>query len=179
MNALLSDDYRITVDSAAVKEMLKSSTLYKCNHCTTDKTEIINKGEESEYTETTETPTEINQTKIKIVEFLYDQMTAMLKGEKYHKVWQCPNCSKINELSDTDIIKLVKGKPYYKRVIGDMPIGRYKLTNRRSWPRDFGKWYWDYFQELEHALGLYRTEYISQNGMDMDDLSAFKEVGGD
>jgi hypothetical protein len=68
LNQCLTDDYAVRISTNSYDDQVSDRTVFQCDHCTMEHTEIINKGEEDEHTKTKTVPNEIHYSKIKILE---------------------------------------------------------------------------------------------------------------
>lgn len=176
MNALLDEDHRVTVNTRQYLDMINEETLYLCNYCKEKKKHIINKGEDDERIEITEEKSEIPHSKIKVFDYTNLLIDSIISNNKTHKAWVCPTCDKVNKLKDTIIIQPEKELPFYYGVVPEPPVRKAGVSNRFGFDDKFRKWFYNYNEELEHALMIYRIEYIQQHGEDMTDL-VFKDKG--
>jgi hypothetical protein len=67
-------------------------------------------------------------------------------------------------------------KPYYLKVVPDGPVRNLGVSNRLGFHEKFSTWFYNYLEELESQLGLYRIEYAAQ--LDEDEEPDFKDEGG-
>ena len=77
-------------------------------------------------------------------------------------VWKCPSCKHVRSLkgSQTKLIKFYQ--PTYFNVLPEPP-SRKGLYDRIGFEAKFEKWYDIACKEIEHQIGLYRTEYAAQS----------------
>ena len=135
----------------------------------------INKGEENEYTKKIQIPTEILTSSVKVFDLLLPFLESILLKKKYEKVWLCPGCKKVNKIKITKKIIPEREKPYYLKVVPESPIRPMGID--RFFRVKFEKWFWNFLEEINWQEVLYRKEYISQNGHDMD-ISGYTDNGG-
>ena len=90
MNALLPDEYRITINTKSDIELTSMKIGYICKHC----------------------EKEIPQTLIK-VELVSAPLTgSYISGKEMQTLWYCPECKKFNLLSQTRLIEEKLEKPW-------------------------------------------------------------------
>jgi len=147
INSLLTEDYIITVDTAKYNESIGESITYQCRSCN-EVTPFSN---------------------IKICNILLSSMESTISGQKTSKQWLCPECKKWTPQNQTDMIKSQHASPYYSRVVPTCPTTPTFFTGRLGFPSKFDRWFYNFLEELQHALACYRIEYVAQNGEDMKD----------
>ena len=174
MNALLDEEHRISINTDEYNEKIHAETFYQCNFCTENVTSIINKGDDNEETVTKERPTEIKYDEIHTFIRTNTFMETIVLDKPTSKVWTCPQCSAINKLSQTGIIKMERDDPFYLRIIPVRPVR--DAGNRVGFDLKFTKYFMLYSKELENAMMNYRKDYISEHGEDMND-NLFKDKG--
>lgn len=177
MNGTLEIDYRLPI-STEEWNMQQDVIVWKCDNCTTTETKIINEGDDDQYTKEIEVPTISKRKDIRtFVEYCSSQII-FLSGKKKRKMWICPKCENV---SSVDLVKsaLMKFKqPNFRSCIYEQPQRPLTGLKRRRglYPEEMRVWGTHYSEELEHKLALYRMEYISQHGHDMQD-SDYKDEG--
>ena len=169
MNACLTPEYQVTISDREYSQQTDDRTVVQCNFCEMEIEKIINKGEDDEYVKKMNIPTELKYSKIKFFNLLVPPMEKLLTRNKTVKAWECPECHKVNRLSDTVIIDEEVQFPYYRKVVPTSPIRTSGLSTRLGFHEKFTKWFFQFSEELEHQLSLYRIEYVSQNDRDMAD----------
>jgi len=93
----------------------------------------------------------------------------LVSGQEIVKVWKCPSCSNVRELkgSQTKVIKFYQ--PSYFGVIPEPPV-REGMHDRIGFESRFKKWFDIATREIEHKVGLYRTEYAAQQDSVMETI---------
>jgi hypothetical protein len=140
MNAILPNDYRIEVNTSKYTELTTERLIAICNAC----------------------KEQFSRKEIKIVELLNPLVIQVLTNQEYEKVWFCPKCNKTNNVSTTNWIKERLGLPYYLKVIPEPPSRKGGIQDRREYPIAMEKWFYQALEELDHQLGTYRADYVSQ-----------------
>lgn len=153
INALLPNDYKIEINSAKYNEALKTKISIICNFCNS----------------------EINKNDIKIVNLLNPILIQTLTSNEYQKAWFCPQCKKENYLNKTKMVKYTALKPFYLKVIPEPPRKKDGLQTKNTFHHNYVKWFYNFLEELEYQLGLYRIEYISQ----LTEIGAMVEDGNE
>ena len=154
INSLLTEDYIVSIDTTQYKNQTDESVFYQCKFC----------------------EKEIQISDIEVCEILLSLTDSILSGQKTTKQWKCPECNKWMSKSTTNIIKNRLEAPYFRRVVPEVLTHGIGLQRRISFPQQFDKWFYNFLEELQHALALYRIEYVAQNGEDMMDVG-IKENG--
>ncbi|MBC8501709.1 MAG: hypothetical protein H8D35_01110 [Nitrosopumilus sp.] len=152
INSLLTEDYIISVDTNKYNTQTAENIFYHCGLC----------------------GKEIQSSNVKVSDILLTPEEQIISGKKTIKKWRCVVCGKWVALHRTSIIKTRNESPYYRRVVPECPTHTVGLADRLNFPPMFGVWFYNFLEELQHALALYRIEYIAQNGEDMQDIG-FKE----
>lgn len=140
MNALLPDEYRITVNTRKYKDLSDAKIGYVCNHC----------------------KEEIPENMIKIRKAIAPLIISYVSQAQTVIFWSCPKCNKENLISQTRQIKETLEKPYYLKVISEAPERKRGIQDRRSYQTEVLQWSGIFFQELEHQLGMYRADYVNE-----------------
>lgn len=174
MNALLTDDYMISIDTDEYERKMAAEKFYQCNFCTTMEDYITNPDEEEPIKEKRAIPTEIPISEVHVFDLKTDFVESVLSKCKSKKAWICPKCRNINKLSNTNVVKTERIEPFYLGVIPTPP--RFSSLNRMGFEKKFREYYNNYCKELEHAMMLYRIDYIKETGEDMTD-SPFRDTG--
>ena len=178
MNGALDVDYRIPISSPMWEEKREDYIIWKCNNCTTTETKTINKGEDDEYTKEIELPTCSEFKDIRIYDERCDLTTEILTGKKSIEMWDCPKCKQSATVSQSKKEMMKYPRPHYRSCIYDEPIkpnGGIAIRHG-VYPTQMEIWCRNYSIELEHQLAVYRLEYISKMGHDMED-SGYKDDG--
>ncbi|KAF6247502.1 hypothetical protein C6990_03340 [Nitrosopumilus sp. b3] len=152
INALLTEDYIVSVDTEAYNKQTEENIFYECGFCKKE-TAVSN---------------------IQVCQILLSPTDSIISKQKTTNKWRCPECEKWVSQQRTNIIKDKLESPYYRRVVPECPTHSIGLGDRLNFSSKFDKWFYNFLEELQHALALYRIEYIAQNGEDMADLG-FKE----
>jgi len=150
MNALLPDEYRLSVDTSKYTELTHSILIAVCSHCNT------------------QTP----RTEIKVFDLIVPLVFQVVRETKTIEVWYCSKCKESNELVNTKYIQNENAQPFYYKVIPEPPIISDGL-NRRDKGRSVTTWFYNALEELDHQLGLYRKEYEPEG--ERDDVTEFEE----
>lgn len=175
MNALLDEDHRITVSTREYEAQILSDRFYQCNFCTDLRNETVNAGTDEEFVQKIECPTEIGHSQIHVFELVPTYYESVITKHKKNRVWICPKCKHMNKISQTEIIKPEREKPYYLKVVPDPP--KRTSSNRVGFEKLFNEYFNNFSEELENAIMLYRVDYIAEHGEDMGDISFFKDKG--
>lgn len=103
-------------------------------------------------------------------------MRSVVLCQKTEPIWFCKKCKKPNlEINTTKIIEEID-QPSYRKVVPAPPVQRIGLHNRFVFESEFKAWFYNFLEELQHQLALYRIEYVAQHGHDMGD-SAYVDEG--
>lgn len=168
MNSLLSEDYRVTINTEDYKKHLEDRTVYQCSFCTT----YNQKAKQS-------MPTETPFNKITILEVPLPLIDKILSKTNTTHIWVCPKCHNENHLEKTQIITEETAQPFYRKVVPSCPVKLAGISYSLDFDNAFQEWFYNFAEELEHQLGLYRIEYVSQNEMNMVDESGYIDTGDD
>lgn len=87
----------------------------------------------------------------------------ILAKRRTKRMWICNKCEKANVFSTDDITVTRKGNPYFFKVMPSPPTRQSGIRGRNTFDRDFEKWYSIAMPEIESQIGIYRSEYASQN----------------
>ena len=148
INSLLDEDYVVSISTKDYEQAVEDHTTYQCNHCK----------EDTLYSQ------------VKIFDLVAPMLEATISGNKTNKVWICSKCGTDNRLDKTDVIQEETVQPFYRKVVPACPVNSSGLSTRLGWNNKFANWFFMFLQELQHSLALYRIEYISQSGHDMEDV---------
>ncbi|MCJ8306831.1 MAG: hypothetical protein HRU07_07275 [Nitrosopumilus sp.] len=179
MNGALEIEYRIPISSDLWEEQKDGYIVWKCNSCTSPETKIINKGEDNEYTKEIQVATCSKREDIERFTEKCSDIIRVLSGDITRRMWICPNCKNIASVRSVESQILKYKQPHYRGCIYEEP-SRPKtslMRNRGSYPSDMRKWGRTYSIELERQLAVYRIEYISQHGHEMEDTTGFQDRG--
>jgi len=150
MNALLPDEYRININTKKYNELTSAKIGYICNYC----------------------KEEIPESMVKIKTAIAPLIVSYVSSSETKTFWLCHKCNKENLVSQTKLIKETLAKPSYLKVVPDPPERKRGIQDRRSFDIILTKWGGNFFEELEHQLGLYRAEYINEMESMDGDMSA-------
>ncbi len=177
MNGTLEVDYRLPISSEDWNTQ-NNVIVWKCNNCTTTETKIVNEGEDDQYSKEIEVPTISKRGDIRIFEEICSSEDVILSGKKIRSMWVCPSCENVSSVDSVKSAVMKFKQPNFRNCIYEQP--QRPLTGlamrRGAYPEEMRKWGTCYSEELEHKLALYRMEYISQHGHDMED-SGYKDEG--
>ncbi len=179
MNGALEIEYRIPISSKLWDEQKDGYIVWKCNSCTTPETKVINKGEDNEYTKEIEVSTCSKRKDIQIFSERCSDVVRVLSGLHTRKMWICPKCQNISSVKSVESQVMEYKQPHYRGCIYEEP-DRPKtslLINRGTYPKTMRNWGRSYSIELERQLAVYRIEYISQHGHDMEDATGYQDTG--
>lgn len=160
MNALLPNEYRISVDTTEYNQKVKGNLQVLCRYCITTTTR-----DEKEYTEPT--PTDYDQ--IKILNIFQTGFDRIVTKKKYEKFWVCHKCKKQNRLFDSEFNQIVLKEPYFLKVVPAPPSRMSGLVDRATFHSKFERWARTFLAELEAEAGRFRAEYKPKKG-DRGDL---------
>lgn len=147
INSLLDSAYVVKVNTREYKELIKNNTYWKCGAC----------GEK--------TP----QSEIKVFDAVLPIVKSMITGNNTESTWFCVKCKSQNlEIYTIKIIEEID-QPSYRKCVQSPPILKIGLYNRMVYETEFKAWFYNFLEELQHQLSLYRVEYVGQHGHDMVD----------
>ena len=169
LNNCLGEDYLVTISTTLYEQAVKDNRAYQCNHCVTTIKKTINKGEENEYTKDEEVPTEILISEIRVFDVTNSIIDSIIRNKNIAKKWRCPNCNEINDMDSTDKIIPQNINPFFLKVVWDCPILQNGISNRLGFHEGFEKWFDNFLEEINWQEVLYRKEYKTLYGFDMDD----------
>lgn len=137
MNALLPDEYRVKVDTKEYKELEREDLTVICTACKAETT-----------------PNKL------VVFSMMIPITINHYGKPVlEEVWSCTKCKATNNLTKTRMIRKIKVKPYYNKIMPDPPIRKDGILDRAHYHNELVAWFFDALEELDHQLGKYRAEY--------------------
>ena len=175
LNGCLGVDYLVNINTKAFNKAMENTKVYLCNSCTMDVEKITNKGQEDEKTKTIQMPREIPTSEIKILKVIAPFLESVITGSTTEEVWYCPNCKFEHRMNDTNQIIPEKSKPFCIKVVPECPVRGSGLSNRMGFDDDFGKWFWNFMEEINWHEVLYRKEWKSQN--DGEDMPTYQDKG--
>lgn len=147
INSLLDSAYVVRVNTREYLELVKNNTYWKCGTCTE------------------KTP----QAQIKVYDIIVPIVKSMLIGNNTETTWFCMHCKKPNIEANTIKIIEEQEQPSYRKIVPSPPTIKIGLHNRMVYESEFKAWFYNFLEELQHALALYRVEYVGQHGHDMVD----------
>ena len=154
INALLPSPtgeptYKVTVDTEKYNELKRETREIQCKQC---KTENM-----------------LNSTKKYDLEL--DWIEQILSKSKTRKMWVCNNCKKSNIYNPDDITVTKNGEPYFYKVMPSPPQRQSGIRGRMTFDMEFQKWFSIAMPEIESQIGIYRSEYMSQNNDELQELA--------
>ena len=147
INSLLDQHYVVKVNTREYEIAIQNNTYWKCTNC-----------EEK-----------IPQTQVKIFQLIVPIMKSMLSGQKTESTWFCPKCNVPNREDETTKIIEEIDQPSYRKIVPSPPVQKIGLYDRFVFEFKFHEWFYNFLEELQHQLSLYRVEYVAQHGHDMVD----------
>ena len=138
INAIFSADNRIEINSDKYYQQTNERLKIVCSSC---RAELV-------------------RNDVEVVDVLLSSIESMVIGQKTEKVWICTECEKVNSLEYTEFIKEQFENPRYLGVIPDPPIEVRGLMGRKNFGHDATHWVRIALDELSHALGIERREYV-------------------
>lgn len=91
-----------------------------------------------------------------------DWFEQMLSTVPVSRMWLCGNCKKPNVFSLDDVTVTKNGEPYFYKVMPSAPKRQVGIRGRMTFDSEFQKWFSIAMPEIESQIGIYRTEYASQ-----------------
>ncbi|MHA7733953.1 hypothetical protein [Nitrosopumilus sp. S6] len=178
LNLCLTDDYLVKVSTKEYHELIKDKSSFQCQHCTMTSKITINEGEDDERFEEIKVPTEIPFNDVKVFDIINPLINSVLVGSSTSKCWTCPKCEKDNfqNNGEWNIVQSTRQKTNTLGVVPSNPVKFRGLKNRSNFHNEFCGWFWNFMEEIQAKMVLFRIEYIRQNGHDFDD-SGFKDEG--
>lgn len=154
INALLPQKYRVILDNDKFKDDSKISFIYCCTVCNE----------------------RIDQVDVDIFNYALDPFEVLSTDKKIIKVWECPKCNKLNNLSKTDIIKDMLALPSFIHTVPMPPERKNGLLGRTAYRKEFASWAWNYLTELEERMAMFRddnwtkenSDYFNDDDVDTD-----------
>lgn len=151
INALLPDDFQITVSTIKYLSELQTSIVGVCEHC----------DQEIE-----------NFDHVPKLELILSQTERMVIGSKSSTVWDCPNCKKMNYLDGTKTKIMKKQEPFYSKTIPKPPEFKHGFGGRVRYDQDMLNWFWNSINEIDHAMMEYRRSYKGKDEIDESGLES-------
>lgn len=142
-NALFPDDYTITVNTVQYDNEVSSHRLIQCSIC----------NEWQEYGE------------IEPYEIMLNSEDRLILLKKNAIVWDCLKCKETQLLQGAERKKQVKLAPFYIKIVPEPPA-KHGLGDRLGYKSKMRKWCDIAYQELEHQVSKYRTDYAAQQDKD-------------
>jgi hypothetical protein len=150
----MGEDYIVAINSRKFYKDVADRTVYKCTGCEKD----------NSYSD------------VKVFDLICPMLEGLITGEKSNKVWICGFCKNDCKLKDTMITVEETVQPYYRKVVPSPPLKSVGLLNRFNFEHEFRHWFYNFMEELQHQLSLYRIEYQKQTGHEMG-VSSFIHQG--
>jgi len=149
MNALLPDEYRLSIDDDKFNEQTRTHLKFVCSFC----------------------ENEIEDKDVRTFDLLLPLILSLCVNKKYLKAWNCGKCNESNFLEKTKFKKIENESPFYYKVIEQAPIRPDGISGRTMYHNKFVSWFYSSLEELDHQLGKYRQEYEAADNRDdvMDD----------
>jgi len=158
INALLPQKYRVVLDNILFKEKSKVSLTFCCEICKTESDESC----------------------IDIFDYHFTVLESLTTDEKTILVWNCPECTAMNRLSDTKIKKDMLAQPSYLQTVPSPPERKNGLLGRATYRKEFSAWAWNFLEELEEKMAQFRDDNWSKEGeFKGDDIDTSEEEGED
>ena len=152
INSLLTEEYIITVNTTKYNESVDENITYQCRSCD-EITSLLN---------------------IEVCDILLSATDSVITGKKTSRQWFCKACKHWTPQNQTSMVKSQNASPFYSRVVPTCPIRKIGLLGRNNFSTEFDRWFYNFLEELQHALAIYRIEYVSQHdGEDMKDDQKF------
>lgn len=137
--SLLPKDYKPEINTAKYEELVQSKRLIVCGKC----------------------KERIPRQDIHPYQILLASLDRLITKQDVMRVWECSKCNSVLPLASSQIILVKKTSTSYFKVIPEPPT-REGLHDRIGFTAKFKEWYDIAFREIEYQIGLYRTEYASQ-----------------
>ena len=147
MNSLLPEDYKVEVNTDKYYNLIKSKHKIKCWNCV----EVYERNQVQPY------------------EMLLSNIDELILNKKKIWVWYCVKCGSIQPLEGSQTTTEVFKQPFYTGCIPEPPI-RKGLHDRLGHVTKIREWFDIAFKEIEAQIGLYRTEYASQQSLVMETM---------
>ena len=141
INGMLPERYRVIISNKLYEEKSKHSIFAKCNTCLK----------------------ETEKSKLRVFDLTNDALEAFVSGNESKRVWRCPECNKINKISETRYIQETLQMPYFHQCVPEPPKRKEGLLDRSSYHRKMKVWIGTFLAELEFQMGKYRAEYIPKS----------------
>lgn len=154
INSLLTEDYLITIDSVEYEKATKELSNFECPYC-------------KEKTPEQDTV---------VCDRSLDAIDSVILQQERIKCWHCPHCNENPPVEGTTVFYQKTVMPFYRKIVPEPPQTVPGLLIRFTWVPQFKKWFYNFLEQLTHQLALYRIEYMSQHGEDMQE-PIFKDAG--
>lgn len=158
LNAILPEEYRVIIDDDLYREKIKGNLVALCNHCVTalpDPKKPDNN---------IEGPTQIDYDKLKVEHLLLNSFDQLTTGKKYDNFWECPECKKLNRMSETKFRQIILRKPFYLQVVPEPPKQHLGIQDRNIYHNEFESWARNFLGELNAQAQRFRQEYKPKEG---------------
>lgn len=141
LNALLPDEYRVTMNNVKYNEESKINFVYVCKHC----------------------KEETDGLHVKPFDYNLDPLESLTSKKSTIKVWKCKSCMELNNMEHTDIIKNSLLEPSFLHVVPLPPTRKDGLLGRSEFKRQFLAWAWNMLNELEERMAKFRDDNWVKN----------------
>lgn len=138
INAIFGADNRVEINTEKYHQLTKELLKIKCPFCND---EIINDD-------------------VKSYDLLNPLLAELITETKYDKVWDCPKCKQTIKMQDTEFIQEHFLSPKYNGVVPEPPIRKTGISGTKNYERESQWWIRITLDELAHALGNERREYV-------------------
>ncbi len=156
INALLPEDYKLEVNTEKYNELVKGQVIIICDKCK----EEFQRGDIRTYEKWFED-----------TYFFFHNIEKKMEHSYFLNTithWCCTKCKHERPLLGSNIIDKKLQVPYY---IGVVPLPpKWEWHRRREIEREREIWFDIVVQEIEQKIGLYRTEYASQQEAIMETM---------
>ena len=145
INALLpaiegGKNYKVEVDTEKYNLLKGETKEIQCNKCKTEN--LLNT--------------------VKMYTLNLDWLEEIFAKKKNQRMWICGNCKKSNVYSQQDITVTKNGEPYFYKVMPAPPGRQNGIRGRMTFDLEFQRWFSIAMPEIESQIGIYRSEYMSQ-----------------
>ena len=147
MNAVLPKEYQVEISTPKYNEAINKNILAVCKSCK-EETEYVN---------------------VRTHDILLDSISSLIQNKKYDKMWKCPKCKKYNSLLKTEFVKPEPKKPYFLKIVPDVPERMDGIISTMAYHKKFEAWARNFLVELEFQMGKYRIEYKPKGDDEFDD----------
>jgi len=156
INALLPEEYKLEINTEKYNELIRSQITIICDNCKEEFLRYDIKPYEKWFPD---------------FHFFLRSMEKKIEyGHTKNTItyWCCPKCNHERELLRSNIIEKKLQNPYYIGVVPMCP--KYEWHRRREVRKEQIQWFDICVQEIEQKIGLYRTEYASQQEAIMETM---------